>query len=954
MSKIAVIGAGYVGLITAGGLAKLGHSVTCLEVDPQKLAALKAGCLPVREPCLDALWESCWRRGSLRVTGDYAEGLPGSDFVFLCVGTPRGRNGSVDLLHLVSAVTRAMRSLQPNERPTFVVKSTVPVRTAELVEAILSHFRAPAERPPVVSNPEFLREGQALDDFLHPVRVIIGSADETAARQVAELYAPLKAPTVFCGSRTAELVKYASNAFLATKISFINEIAELCESYDADVTKVAETLGLDPDVGSDYLVAGLGWGGSCLPKDLAALIRMASVQQASNSLLTAVLKVNTRQPRLIVSKLRRLLGHLDRRTVAVWGLTFKPDCDDMRNSPALRLIQLLRRQGCRVNAYNPMANLVTGSRHSAVAMCADPYAAASGADAIVLATAWPVFQGLDFQRLRELVHEPLLVDARNCLPIEEVERAGFTYVGVGQGSVPPGAKTGDPPGRGQTADHVGVSLPEAVGRARASSHGTAYPSRRISVVGAGYVGLTAAACLAKLGHDVICLDVDLQKVADIKANRLPIKEPHLNALWRHYQRRSTLRVTADYAEAVRGRDFIFFCVGTPAGRNGSVNLRYLHSAVSGTMESLGPEERPVFVMKSTVPMGTAEQITALAQRYRPHGELPAVVSNPEYLREGQTVQDFLKPPCVVIGSADEAAANQVAELYAPLKAPIVFCSSRSAELAKYASNAFLAMKISFINEIAELCESYSVDVTKVSEVLGMDPRIRRAYLGAGLGWGGSCFPKDLAALTRMAAAQDVPGRLVAAVRRVNDRQPRLVIAKLRRLLGSLSGRPVAVWGLAFKPNCDDTRDSPALKLIQLLQRQGCRVKAYDPVAILPPGGRYSSVTVCADAYEAASRVDAVVVATAWPEFRGLDFRRLRRLVRQPLLVDARNCLALEEVEKAGFTYLSLGRARLVPEAWPPVIEAAEDAASRRAGYRGPAISDLAAAVMREPIRVELP
>ena len=943
MSKIAVVGAGYVGLVTAAALAKLGHDVTCVDVDLQKVAVIKANRLPIEEPDLKPLWQRYRRRSTLRVTADYAEAVRDSDFVFLCVGTPPGRNGSVNLLHLIGATAATMESLTPEERPILVIKSTVPVGTAELVTAILAQFRPPADRPPVVSNPEFLREGHAVEDFLRPTRVIIGSADEAAAQRVAELYAPLGAPIVFCNSRTAELIKYASNAFLATKISFINEFAELSESYDVDVTRVAEVLGLDPDVGPDYLGAGLGWGGNCLPKDLAALTRMAEVHEVSNRLLTSVQKVNDRQPRLVVSKLRRLLGHLDGRTVAVWGLAFKPDCDDTRDSPALALIRLLQRQGCRVNVYDPVVALTAPSRRSSLTVCSDPYAAAAGADAVVLATAWQEFQTVDFQRLRRLVRNPLVVDGRNFLPSAQVENAGFTYVGVG--------RSGSARATSSTLAGPGSSVPGPDGSPLAVQGPNPH---KICVIGAGYVGLTAAACLAKMGHDVTCLDVDLKKVAAIKANRLPISEPNLKPLWQHHQRRSTLRMTADYAEAVRGSDFVFLCVGTPPGRNGNVNMQYLISAATSVMESLGPEERPILVIKSTVPVGTAEEVAALGAKYRPNGDSPQVVSNPEFLREGQAIRDFLQPPCVVIGSTDEEAAQRVAELYAPLGAPFVFCDSRTAELVKYASNAFLATKISFINEIAELCESYDVDVTKVADVLGMDPRIRRAYLGAGLGWGGSCLPKDLAALLRMAAVHGVPSRFLSAVQKVNDRQPRLVVGKLRRFLGDLDGRTVAVWGLAFKPNCDDTRDSPALTFIQLLQRQGCRVNAYDPVATLPEGASRSGLTVCSDPYAAAAGADAVVLATGWREFQTVDFQRLRRLVHHPLMVDGRNCLPIAEVERAGFIYLSVGRATIAPAGRRSVIQVGQIGIPSSDGGQGSGFSELANLAMTELIRMELP
>ena len=435
MSRICIVGAGYVGLVSAASFAKLGHDVTCLEVDAEKVASIRRSQLPIREPHLRPLWQHYQRTATLRVTSDYEEAVPGSDFIFLCVGTPSGRNGTVNLRAVVGAATGVIEQLRAADRPIVAIKSTVPVGTAELVEAIFASHRQRDRAPQVVSVPEFLREGHAVDDFLQPSRVVIGAREAEAGQRVAELFGALDCPVVFCDSRTAELIKYTSNAFLATKISFINEIAELCESYDVDVAKVAEAVGMDPRIGDAYLGAGLGWGGSCLPKDLAALARMASVQGTSSALLSSVLGVNKRQPRLIVDKLRRLLGSLDGATVAVWGLTFKPDCDDIRESPALALVRRLLKQGCRVRAYDPVAMGAVSSLLPKVSYCADPYEAAEEADAIVLATAWGEFQAVDFQRLRAVVRRAVILDGRNALPVAEATKAGFTLVGVGRSTV---------------------------------------------------------------------------------------------------------------------------------------------------------------------------------------------------------------------------------------------------------------------------------------------------------------------------------------------------------------------------------------------------------------------------------------------------------------------------------------------------------------------------------------
>ncbi len=432
MSRICVIGGGYVGLVTSACLAKLGHDVTCLEADLEKTVAIKRGRLPITEPNLDALWRKFSRIGRLRVTNEVAPAIAHNDFIFICVGTPASEGGTADLSYVAAAAESIADHVLPDDRPVAVIKSTVPVGTAELVSGILAERSRFGFRPEVVSNPEFLREGAAVRDFLRPDRVIVGSANRPAAEMVAELYAPLKRPIVFCDSRTAELIKYASNAFLATKISFINEMAELCEAFEVDVKVLAEATGLDHRIGPHYLEAGLGWGGSCLPKDLAAVLSMAASEGLSSSILESVLEVNQRQPHLIARKLRRILGSLNGKTIAVLGLTFKPDCDDLRDSPALSLISLLQQEGCCIRAYDP-ASMPLARLQPSVVLCESPYVAASSADAVVLATAWEEFRTLDFKRLRDLVSQPVFIDGRNCLAVATVEEAGFIYAGVGRG-----------------------------------------------------------------------------------------------------------------------------------------------------------------------------------------------------------------------------------------------------------------------------------------------------------------------------------------------------------------------------------------------------------------------------------------------------------------------------------------------------------------------------------------
>jgi len=434
LSRICVVGAGYVGLVSAACLAKLGHYVTCVEIDADKVRSIKQGRVPINEPNLKPLWEHHQRLGQLSITTDYVEALAGAEFVFLCVGTPPNEDGSADLSHVLAAARSIAGGLLDDARPVVVLKSTVPVGTADRLRAFFSERLLP-DGLTVVSNPEFLREGLGITDFLQPDRIIVGAEEPEAAGAVAGLFGDIPAPLIVTDSRTAELTKYASNAFLATKVSFINQLAELSEACGVDVTAVSEALGLDPRIGGAYLQAGLGWGGSCLPKDLAALVHTADRTGVANELLVAVQEVNRRQPELLLDKLSELLGPLDGLSVALWGLTFKPNCDDLRESPALRLVRVLQSEDCEVRAYDPAVN--EAAELSGVAICGDPYTSAIGADVVILATAWDEFRSLDFRRVRGLMRGDVLVDARNALDPSSITEAGLTYIGIGRPTVRP-------------------------------------------------------------------------------------------------------------------------------------------------------------------------------------------------------------------------------------------------------------------------------------------------------------------------------------------------------------------------------------------------------------------------------------------------------------------------------------------------------------------------------------
>jgi UDPglucose 6-dehydrogenase len=427
--NISVVGAGYACLATAACLAELGHKVTMIEPDPKKLSGLESGRLPVNEPDLPQLWKRNRARGKIDVISSYSEGLRGADFAFIAVGTPSGRNGKPDL-KWVRAATRSIAEAAGG--PLIVVlKSTVPVGTAETVAEIIVQYSRNGYRFAVVSNPEFLREGMAVNDFMNPSRIVIGGVDQNAIEAVAALYASLNSLLITCDNKTAEMSKYVSNTFQATRISFINEIALLCDECGADVKKVAEIASLEPHYGSNDMNAGLGWGGSSLPKDVRGLIYMAETYRVPLPLMHAVQRVNQRQPRLVVEKLRYLVGSLQGKTIGILGLSFKPGSNDMLEARSVEVVRLLEDSGCRIKAYDPMAMEEAARIMPGLTYCEDAYKVASGSDALILITEWNEFKELNLRKLASLMNRPVMVDSRNLYNPEEMIRAGFLYDGIG-------------------------------------------------------------------------------------------------------------------------------------------------------------------------------------------------------------------------------------------------------------------------------------------------------------------------------------------------------------------------------------------------------------------------------------------------------------------------------------------------------------------------------------------
>ncbi|HEY4693115.1 MAG TPA: UDP-glucose/GDP-mannose dehydrogenase family protein [Bellilinea sp.] len=433
MSKLCVIGTGYVGLVTGTCFADLGSEVHCMDIDANRIDRLKQGIMPIYEPGLEQLVAQNVKSGRLCFTSNIEDALAGADFAFIAVGTPSGEEGEADLQY-VRVAAEAIADLV--DHPIVVVnKSTVPVGTGDWVADIIKRRRGgkPLDFA-VVSNPEFLREGSAINDFMTPDRVILGSLDHEAAERVAKLYLSLRCPIMITDLRTAEMIKYASNAFLATRISFINEIATICEELGADVAQVAEGMGLDKRIGRSFLDAGLGWGGSCFPKDVKALAHMAVIHGSNPQLLQAVMEINRNQRRRVLLRLRKELGGLDQKVIGMLGLSFKPNTDDIREAPALELIHLLENEGATVQAYDPQAMENARSVLPQTRLVNTPYEVAEGADALVLATEWNEFKQLDFERVKGLMRGNLVLDGRNQWDCERLKGLGFKYFGIGRGT----------------------------------------------------------------------------------------------------------------------------------------------------------------------------------------------------------------------------------------------------------------------------------------------------------------------------------------------------------------------------------------------------------------------------------------------------------------------------------------------------------------------------------------
>jgi UDPglucose 6-dehydrogenase len=430
MKNICIVGSGHVGLVTGACLAELGNKVVCMDDDKSKIESLQKGDIPFYEPELDQMVSRNVDKNRLSFTTSAEEGAEKANVIFICVGTPQGPDGSADLSYVETAAKRIAETM--NGYKAIVDKSTVPVKTGSWVKRTVELNNKHKHDFDVISNPEFLREGKAIYDCMHPDRIVIGVENERAANLMKELYEPLNAPVIVTNIETAELIKHASNAFLALKISYINAIANICEAVGADVTKVAEAMGLDKRIGRAFLDAGIGYGGYCLPKDVIAFIKIAEKAGYDFELLRVVDKINEYQGLQAVKWAKRLLWNLNGKTIGLLGLAFKPDTDDIREAPAVEIIKQLQQEGVKVKAYDPKAMDNIRAIFPDLELCQDAYQVADGSDALILVTEWDEFKELDLLKIKKLLNQPIIIDGRNIFEPDRMSELGFMYRGVGR------------------------------------------------------------------------------------------------------------------------------------------------------------------------------------------------------------------------------------------------------------------------------------------------------------------------------------------------------------------------------------------------------------------------------------------------------------------------------------------------------------------------------------------
>src|SRR3989339_575731 len=849
--RLAIIGAGYVGLVSGACFAEIGHSVVCVDDDADKIRMLNSGKIPFFEPGLLDLVEKNRRIGSLSFSTSLSLALENADVVFICVGTPPRENGQANLKFVYQVAEDIGK--QARKRFLVVTKSTVPVGTAQMVRKIIrKNYSGEFD---VASCPEFLREGSALKDFMNPDRIVIGTDSIWAQEGLLRIHEKLDCPKVLCNLETGEMIKYAANAFLATKISFINEIANVCENVGAEVEQVAEGMGLDKRIGKHFLRAGIGYGGSCFPKDVRAVHHIAGQTGYPFQLLKAVVEVNNQQRWIFYKKIKEAFGCLENKVIAVWGLAFKADTDDVRESIAIDLIEKLIEDGAKVQAYDPQAmNNAKKILGNKIQYCQSAQKAAEQADCLLLLTDWDEFIQFDFAEIRNVMKAPLVIDGRNALNGQKLMSFGFRIIQVGDGS----------------------------GNGKIYKKNMNFNELKIAIVGLGYVGLPLAVEFGKQ-LPIVGFDINEQRIKELNEGVDNSGEVGSAAL-----QEAKINFTHN-PQDLRAAKFIIIAVPTPIDGFKKPDLTAIKSSAEVVGKNLSPGS--IVVYESTVYPGVTEDVCRpiLEQNSGLKCGIDFKIGySPERINPGDqknTIDKIVK----IVSGQDQETLDKVAAVYEIVckagvhKAP----SIKVAEAAKVIENIQRDINIALINELSLIFHHIGVDTQDVLEAAGTKWNFHKYLPGL---VGGHCIGVDPYYLTSLVEQLGYNPELILTARRINEFMPdyvaELMVKGLIQAGKSIKNAKVLVLGLTFKENVKDIRNSKVKAVIKKLKEYEMDVFAHD--SLLDEGAINGFGAHNVSDLATLPKVDGVVLCVAHDQFKKITLDHIRNMtLGQPVLVDAK-------------------------------------------------------------------
>uniref|UniRef100_A0A0D3HU42 UDP-glucose 6-dehydrogenase n=2 Tax=Oryza TaxID=4527 RepID=A0A0D3HU42_9ORYZ len=980
MVKICCIGAGYVGGPTMAVIALKCPAIEVVVVDISKprIDAWNSEQLPIYEPGLDEVVKEC-RGRNLFFSTDVEKHVAEANIIFVSVNTPTKTRGlgagkAADLTYWESAA-RMIADVSKSDK-IVVEKSTVPVKTAEAIEKILTH-NSKGINYQILSNPEFLAEGTAIEDLFKPDRVLIGGREtpegKKAVQALKEVYAHWvpEDRIITTNLWSAELSKLAANAFLAQRISSVNAISALCEATGANVAEVAYSVGKDSRIGPKFLNASVGFGGSCFQKDILNLVYICEcngLPEVANY-WKQVIKINDYQKSRFVNRVvSSMFNTVSGKKIAVLGFAFKKDTGDTRETPAIDVCHGLLGDKAQISIYDPQVTEDQIQRDLAmskfdwdhpmhlqptsptafkqVSVVWDAYEATKGAHGVCILTEWDEFKTLDYQKIFDNMQKPAFVfDGRNVVDAEKLREIGFIVYSIGK---PLDAWLKDMPALGRRRISISIRSPPSVADPRADTDTDLDPDPaprkmvKICCIGAGYVGGPTMAVIALKcpAIEVVVVDIAKPRIDAWNSEQLPIYEPGLDEVVKECRGRN-LFFSTDVEKHVAEADIIFVSVNTPTKTRGlgagkAADLTYWESAARMIADVSKSDK--IVVEKSTVPVKTAEAIEKILT-HNSKGINYQILSNPEFLAEGTAIEDLFKPDRVLIGGREtpegKKAVQALKEVYAHWvpEDRIITTNLWSAELSKLAANAFLAQRISSVNAISALCEATGANVSEVAYAVGKDTRIGPKFLNASVGFGGSCFQKDILNLVYICECNGLPevANYWKQVIKINDYQKsRFVNRVVASMFNTVSGKKIAVLGFAFKKDTGDTRETPAIDVCHGLLGDKAQISIYDPQVTedqiqrdlsmakfdwdhprhLQPTSptAFKQVSVVWDAYEATKGAHGLCILTEWDEFKTLDYQRIFDNMQKPAFVfDGRNVVDPEKLREIGFIVYSIGK-----------------------------------------------